>query len=313
MRSFGRAARVVAVVCLMSIASVSNASELNNSMQLFFEGKVEQSHQMLSALIRQGHSDARIFYFRGLANHRLGHAKAAVSDFQRAADLELSTSPHGVGQALQRVQGTERLLLEKYRTMARLVNRQRTQPIAPKPVVYSSDNVGSQLTASQPPPLVAPRTAPRFRLASEIPVREQIGDPFTSNNQGMLAGETPPKGPTVVPSANSDKPVGTGVVQTSGTADDQSDPFADDEFTSEAPRASGSDAGVFGAVFRAIRKATIPQVDPTQLVPGIPGGGPGFNGGPGPAFEGAGPGEDADPFGDDAGFGGFDEDDPFGE
>ena len=260
--------------------AVTAAGELNDGMQSFFDGKIQQSHQSLTQQIETGLLDARLFYFRGLANSRLGNAKAAAADFQKAANLELSGNGYGVGEALQRVQGRERLMLEKYRTMARLGRRYRRQPIAPKPeVVRVSDRpvtAFAEVVATTP-------SVPRFRLASEIPIRNQLSDSLVGQ-RSLVSNEQPPGKPELVPSAEDDSPVGTGIVQASATseiANDSDDPFAsddptevegDDPFAELEPDAEPSSAasGLFGA-FRAIGRSVIPNVDPSKMVPqGIP-------------------------------------------
>jgi len=286
--------RFVALLLCVVAGGFAAASDLSDSMQLFFDGRTEQAHQNLSYLVSTGNLDARVFYFRGLANHRLGKLDAANADFQKAATLELQSGGVGVGQALQRVQGAERLLLEKHRTMARLRIRQRRQPVAPLPAV--ARNVPAQLNPAMSPSLIV-AAVPRFRLASEVPLRDMASDRYANQPaSGMLTkDEQSPAAPQLKTSP--DTPVGTGVVQASSTSEvDTDDPFANagDDFSGEdnifsSDDASGSSktaSGFFGA-FRAIGKALTPKVDPTKMVPQgmpIPGaGGPAPGGPPPPA------------------------------
>ncbi len=293
-----------ALVLFLVASAVAAGGELNDGMRLFFEGKYQQSLQSLTQQINQGSLDARVHYFRGLANGRTGKVAAAQADFKQAAMLELNGGGYGVGEALQRVQGGERLMLEKYRTMARLARRHRQQPVAPRPVVSSlSLTEPSTTMAPQVETAVSPTSVPRFRLASEVPFRSQLSDPFSSQPaSSLLTSETKPGKPSLVPDASDEDPVGTGVVQTSGTeeiaATDDDDPFADDgdmfadssaaeddSFLLDAEDSASSAAkpksgrgvgsGLFGAL-RAIGKSVIPQIDPSAIrPPGMPGGAPG--------------------------------------
>ena len=251
--------------------------ELNQSMQSFFDGKLQQAHQSLTQQISTGSLDARVHYFRGLANSRLGDAKAAAADFQKAAELELSGGGYGVGEALQRVQGRERLMLEKYRKMARLTRRYRRQPIAPKPNVA---RISDRPVTAVPGFVASTPNVPRFRLASEVPIRSQLSDSYADQRASLVSNERAPSEPKLVPSSEDDEPVGTGVVQVSATEDvDPDDPFASDD----AEDAEGDDpfadlgesessatgSSLFGA-FRAIGRAIMPKVDPQAMVPQLP-------------------------------------------
>lgn len=181
---------VGALVLSVFASSFAIASELSDSMQLYFDGRVQQALQNLNHLASSGSLDARVYYFRGLANHRLGQRDAANADFQKAAALEVQTGGAGVGQALQRVQGAERLMLEKHRTMARLRGRQRRQPMAPRPAVARA------VSKVQEAPAMLVATTPRFRLASEVPLRSLATDRYASQPaSGLLAkDEKSPRG-----------------------------------------------------------------------------------------------------------------------
>lgn len=245
----GRNRLSYALLLIAAFSGVASASELSDSMQLFFTGNYDAARGRLTAIIDSGVLDARTHYFRGLASARLGDTAAAAADFQRGATLELQGAGTGVGQALQRVQGGERLMLERYRTMARLRAKHRVQPVAPKPVVPKTPSPVVQTTAE------FPVSAPRFRLASEVPVREQVGDAAKSTD--MLANEKMPNGPEAPSAAKSqDAPVGTGVASKDAPSADF-DPFADDtaETAESTPSPATSDGGVVGSVFRAIGRA----------------------------------------------------------
>lgn len=294
----------------LAVSSLA-ANELNDSMQLFHQGDYENAYKGLTTLVQQGQQDARIHYYRGLISLRTGNRAAAARDFQTAMHLESAGAGQGIGESLQRVQGHERLVIEKYRSMARLASRQRRQPVAP-PAIERSNAI--QLVRAE-----SPINVPTFRLASEVPLRGMADDPFKDDIKNMLADDAPKK-PMLVkaPSAN-DAPVGTGVAD-SIPADDEDDFFGsldDDTPTSAASTTTAKPSSVFGAIFRAVTKVTVPQVPtagvlPPGIVPGTPGQG---QGGPGPDGAPDFGGGDAAPFGGDEGFEDFgsDEEDPFGD
>ncbi len=72
--------------------------------------------------IEAGSRDPRVYYFRGLSYLRQGERDQAAADFLTGAKLEYTglgrLSP--VARSLQRVQGRDRKLLERYRTQGRM-------------------------------------------------------------------------------------------------------------------------------------------------------------------------------------------------
>ena len=93
----------------------------------FFAGDYDQAHEMLTTAIEQGSTDPRAYYFRGLTYGRLGRPDEAVLDHKKGSELEASGTQriYPVGRSLQRIQGKERLALERYRQVARLTIRTR--------------------------------------------------------------------------------------------------------------------------------------------------------------------------------------------
>ena len=81
----------------------------------------------LSVAIDGGSQDPRVYYYRALANFRTGNSAAARRDLQKGAELESADVDqfYPVGKSLERVQGRERLTIERYRAVARAEARQR--------------------------------------------------------------------------------------------------------------------------------------------------------------------------------------------
>ena len=295
-------ALVIATSMMAAVAPTTlSANELNNSIQAFHRGDYESAFQSLGQLITDGNQDARVYYYRGLIHLRHRHHKAAARDFEAAMQLEASGHGQGVSAALERVQGNERLVIEKYRNLARLASRSRRQAPAPPPNVF--DNNESVQDAS----VTLPAGQPLFRLASEIPMRA-APPPVIKSPARSLVTDQPPEQPLTLPSSEAEAanaPVGTGVV-------DADDPFAEfatpgaefaEPTSSDPPSRTQS---VLQGVIRALFRANVPQVSlPSMMPPGVPGTAPADFGGP----------DDGPGFGDDD-FG-FDEDstdeDPFGD
>ena len=260
---------LVALLVVCSVAVTCTANDLNDSMQLYFKGDYKRARERLSKSIGEGHVDARSYYFRGLASYHLGDLAAATADFRTGAQLETRGLGKGAGQALQRIQGIERLQLEKHRRLAKLKARQRRQSTTPRPItrrdIRRINGAAVGLTTRQ-------------RLASEVPLSEGLQpDPFTDDpSDGFVA----PAVPTVKSMKAQDQPVGTGVAKGSNLAeftDAEEDPFGRfndlEPNVRVIPSAAATDPSgaktlrVFAAIVRAVRKATIPQVDPRGFVP----------------------------------------------
>lgn len=95
----------------------------------YYSNDYYQAHEKFSAAIKAGSRDPRCYYYRGLCLIRLGRSEDAQTDFQMGAKLETEdiNKFYSVPAALQRIQGSDRVALEKYRTQARMVALQREQ------------------------------------------------------------------------------------------------------------------------------------------------------------------------------------------
>jgi tetratricopeptide (TPR) repeat protein len=86
----------------------------------YFSGGYKHTAKLLDGLVASKSKDARVFYFRGLAQHQLGNSDAATADFTRAVTIETGTRRKtiDVDKALERVQGGARRALEEKRRVA---------------------------------------------------------------------------------------------------------------------------------------------------------------------------------------------------
>jgi hypothetical protein len=92
-----------------------------DGVHAFLSGDFAKSHERLTAAIDAGSLDPRVYYFRGLDYLKLGREPEAIQDFQKGAELECKDKnrSYNVPRSLERIQGTMRLLLDKYRVEAR--------------------------------------------------------------------------------------------------------------------------------------------------------------------------------------------------
>jgi len=92
-----------------------------------FAGKLQQAEQYFSQTIAAGSTDPRVYYFRSIVRLRLSRRFEAENDMRIGATLEARNPGyrHAISNALQRVQGSGRATLEKFRRQARLDRAQQ--------------------------------------------------------------------------------------------------------------------------------------------------------------------------------------------
>jgi hypothetical protein len=96
------------------------AALYGRGVQAYFSGRTAKAESLLSQALAINGQDPRIYYFRGLSRLRSGREADARRDLAAGAVREAARpNRYAVGVALQRVQGSERLLLERFRRDAR--------------------------------------------------------------------------------------------------------------------------------------------------------------------------------------------------
>ena len=126
-----------ALVGGVSVAGEFNGTEpvavrdaIGGGIHAYHAGDFDRAYDDLTNAIEAGTDDPRSYYFRGLAALKLGRTSEAEADFTTGADRELSTgSIRRVSQSLERVQGHDRLTLERFRARARLGALQRDREV----------------------------------------------------------------------------------------------------------------------------------------------------------------------------------------
>jgi tetratricopeptide (TPR) repeat protein len=164
----------------------------SEGVNAFFAGRSSEAESSLSQALAIDSQDPRLYYFRALSLLRLGRVDEARGDMQVGASLEAQHPQRfTVGKALERVQGSHRLMLERYRREARsqqvaLNPAQPIQPIQPirrqpPPVISRDQHVLRQrivipldrLLAAGPPQPLSPeelsRRAQQARAARITP------------------------------------------------------------------------------------------------------------------------------------------------
>ena len=133
----GRRWRTVGVVaaCLAAYGATASAAATIESLPLaaaygsgvhsYFAGDYQRAYDELSQAIEGGTIDPRAWYYRGLTALKLGRTDEAEADFSAGASREAEgTGAWPVAKSLERVQGCDRLKLERHRTRARVAQIQ---------------------------------------------------------------------------------------------------------------------------------------------------------------------------------------------
>ncbi|MFM7207122.1 MAG: hypothetical protein ACKO4T_10695, partial [Planctomycetaceae bacterium] len=108
-----------------TIESLPLAAAYGSGVHSYFAGDYQRAYDELSQAIEGGTIDPRAWYYRGLTALKLGRTDEAEADFSAGASREAEgTGGWPVAKSLERVQGCDRLKLERHRTRARVAQIQ---------------------------------------------------------------------------------------------------------------------------------------------------------------------------------------------
>lgn len=160
--------------------AVRNA--IGDGIHAYHAGDFDRAYDALTNAIEAGSDDPRSYYYRGLAALRLGRQNEAEADFTTGADRELATgSMRRVSQSLERVQGADRLSLERHRARARLGSLQRSREAYGRRYSTIEDTSGDVRRRRRPeeirPELVAPGGSPAAPRVEEVPAPAETPAP----------------------------------------------------------------------------------------------------------------------------------------
>lgn len=205
----------VAVSAAAPAAAMDTSTGLGAGMHAFHGGDYAASFDWLSGVIAAGSKDPRAFYFRGLAARRSGREMEAEADFLEGAKLEaLGEGGRTIGRALERVQGADRLLVERYRAKARTSRVSRDLEAAGRRYSTTAPEPDESIFRRRRPEVEgddnAEKAMPKGEAAAEPPADDFAEEPRKA--------EAPLKAEAEQPAAGGGK----------------SDPFGDDPFGAAA-------------------------------------------------------------------------------
>jgi len=171
----------------------------------YFSGDAQRAYDDLTQAIEAGTRDPRAWYFRGLAALKLGRLDESEADFSTAAARETEAAGDwAVSRSLERVQGHDRLALERHRVRARVAGyQQRRQAV---------ERRYSDIESRQPEML-----------------RERRPEGITQDPPDAFGGEELPAAPIAPPAAPTEP------VEPAEPTDDMPEEPADDLPAADAP------------------------------------------------------------------------------
>jgi tetratricopeptide (TPR) repeat protein len=165
----------------------------------YFSGNAFQAIKDLSEAIDNKSKDPRVYYFRALAWLRVGDTTKAQADFTAGAKMESADIDgyYPVSKSLERVQGSARLTLERYRVQARAETYRRQEKRNLVRYEQQRRAEAEVLRATPPPPEPGdttpaatpekPAEAPAADAPAEAPDEMGAGDPFADESDSDAA------------------------------------------------------------------------------------------------------------------------------
>lgn len=212
------------IVALVTLSAGSVAAQeavlaefYGSGVHQYFAGNADQAVSHLSAAINGGSKDPRAYYFRALAEMRLGRQAQATADLQKGAALESADANqfYPVGKSLERVQGATRMTIERYRSLARAEAHQRRHDRdavryeqrrrAESQVLRSSGTA----PVGNPPAALAPAVLPpaAAAVADDDPFADAVEKPSAAKPaEAAPAAEKPPADESPDEGAPKDEP-----------------------------------------------------------------------------------------------------------
>ena len=263
--SAGFACALSACITILPGAGVNVASAqqavLNEmfgaGVHAYYANDYSRAYDALTRAIDGGINDPRAYYFRGLTNATTGRPAEAEEDFRSGAELEaVGNFGASVSRTLTRVQGPQRIEIERFRTQARL--QAQAEGVARSERRYSELRQSEESVLRRPPQPKTPPEIPGTRsilppadgptpfddeslatgepqVQAEDALEGTMDDPFADDAPAQPAdaaeaGSDPSEDPFGAP-ADNDDPFGGDPFGAPADADDD-DPFGGDPFGS---------------------------------------------------------------------------------
>ena len=219
---------LVSVALLATFGNLNANDELaitelyGQAVHAYFDGDYQGAHKFLSDAIDLGTDDPRVYYFRGLSKMKLGREDEAKTDFGAGGKLEAAGPAqfYPIGRSLERIQGAERMAIEKVRKQARIAIRLRKKKIEQARIeAFKRDEK-------------LRNAGPAVQLGSPSADSKSDEDPFGTAGKAAPKTNTPAKSTTPAAPAKTNDPFG---------APKKAEPAGNDPFA--APKKATEPAG----------------------------------------------------------------------
>ncbi len=195
---------LVSVLAGLSISSSAHAQQRSalaavygRGVHAYFAGNSSQAEQYFTQVIQAGSVDPRPYYFRAVL--RLGQERQfeAENDMRIGAAYEARNpgAKHSIGRSLQRVQGSGRRTLEKFRRQARLDHLQQGRQQTRQRYEQLERRGPSVIRRAAPLPLEQP-VQPPHQVSSPSPAQPTPAGSATkatgSDTKAADSGTKPP-------------------------------------------------------------------------------------------------------------------------
>ena len=221
----------VGPVCPRAFAgdeSLAVANAYGVGVHAYFDCDYQGSYDAMTAAIEAGTSDPRAYYYRGLAAAKLGRDSEVEADFAEGANREATTAGSmAISRSLERVQGADRLRLEKFRARARVAVVQRDHA-ATRSRYSGIDVAPTDVLRTRRP---APISAPPEPVPPPTPKRKGVPPADGARRTQRPEGEPRPEptdGPMEDPAGDADPFAAPDDTLLSPEADDTANPFGND-------------------------------------------------------------------------------------
>lgn len=272
--SFAQAA-LVALLTASSAGATRAGEPLATSFGMgahaYFAGDYARSYDDLTAAIEAGSQDPRAWYFRGLAALRLGRLDEAEADFSTGALQETrGLGTWGVSRSLERIQGHDRLQLERHRIRARMAALQAREQAIRRRYVEIEDAEPGVLRKVRP---VEPGAGGKDDPFADQPEKA----PAAGAKPALEAEDVPPPSTPKEPGLDDPAPAGKPPMKSDDPFGDPpapAEPKADDAKPAEAgkPAAEAADDPFGDKPAAPAEKPAEPAAGekPAEAEPGLP-------------------------------------------
>lgn len=150
----------------------------------YYSGDLQRSYDDLTQAIESGSNDPRVWYFRGLAARKLGRFDEAEADFSTAAARESeAVAEWDVARSLERVQGSDRMAIERHRMRAGVAKQQNQLRAAARRYV-ESDRRQPEVQRQIRPTAPADDPLNLFTEGADEPAEDDVPEPVAPGPAG---------------------------------------------------------------------------------------------------------------------------------